>query len=152
MRRIIEHVAALTGCVLLATASQAQFPGAPPGGFGGPGGGFGGGYGGYGGYNRPAVSPYLNLNRGGDPAINYYGLVRPQLQYNRALQNVGNDINFLESNLAAAQAQQQPAQTGHGASFMTQYQYFMNNGGGRLPGNRPFGAGGIQTPQQPRTR
>jgi hypothetical protein len=26
---------------------------------------------------RPVVSPYLNLLRGGNPAINYYGLVRP---------------------------------------------------------------------------
>ena len=31
-------------------------------------------------YQRPVVSPYLNLNRrGADPAINYYDLVRPQI-------------------------------------------------------------------------
>jgi hypothetical protein len=31
--------------------------------------------------SSPTTSPYLNLlNRGGGPATNYYGLVRPQLQ------------------------------------------------------------------------
>lgn len=36
-------------------------------------------------YARPAVSPYLNLARGGNPGINYYGIVRPQLQFNSSL-------------------------------------------------------------------
>jgi hypothetical protein len=80
------------------------------------------------------------LNRTGDPAINYYGLVRPQFQYNRAIQNFGNDINFLESNFAANQ-QQLPLQTGQGAGFMTQGQYFMNNGS-RVGGIRPGGSAG----------
>jgi hypothetical protein len=31
-------------------------------------------------YSQPVVSPYLNLARGGNPAINYFGLVRPQIQ------------------------------------------------------------------------
>src|SRR5256885_1629029 len=37
-------------------------------------------------YARPPLSPYLNLNRGGIPAVNYYGLVRPQLQTERFIQ------------------------------------------------------------------
>lgn len=49
--------------------------------------------------SRPAVSPYLNLNRGGNPAINYYGIVRPQIQTNRAFQQIeqgtfGSDPRF----------------------------------------------------------
>jgi hypothetical protein len=31
-------------------------------------------------YSPPVVSPYLNLLNRGNPAINYYGLVRPQVQ------------------------------------------------------------------------
>ena len=31
-------------------------------------------------FSRPAVSPYLNLTRAGaNPAVNYFGLVKPQL-------------------------------------------------------------------------
>lgn len=34
-------------------------------------------------FNRPTISPYLNLfrNGGGTPILNYYGLVRPQQQF-----------------------------------------------------------------------
>lgn len=39
-------------------------------------------------YYRPPVSPYLNLTIGGSPGINYYGIVRPQLQTNAALQQL----------------------------------------------------------------
>lgn len=37
---------------------------------------------------RPTVSPYLNLFRGGNAAVNYYGLVRPQQEFRR------NDLQF----------------------------------------------------------
>jgi hypothetical protein len=37
-------------------------------------------------YIRPPVSPYLNLTRGGNPAVNYFGLVQPQLQTTEQLQ------------------------------------------------------------------
>lgn len=45
-------------------------------------------------YNRPrtntnpTISPYLNLDRGGNPAVNFYGLVRPQIDANRAFQQL----------------------------------------------------------------
>jgi hypothetical protein len=90
------------GCV--ATACQAQFN--PRFGAGAPG---------------PAVSPYLNLQRGGNPAINYYGLVRPQVAAARAFESLGNDVANLE-------ASSQVVQTGIRSSFMTQGRYFMNNG------------------------
>src|SRR4051812_21020503 len=38
---------------------------------------------------RPAFSPYLNLLRqGGTPTLNYFGLVRPQMQANQAIANL----------------------------------------------------------------
>ena len=37
---------------------------------------------------RPAVSPYLNLNRPGNPAVNLYGLVKPQQDTTRQLQTL----------------------------------------------------------------
>lgn len=43
-----------------------------------------------GGYNpgAPTISPYLNLARGGNPAINYYGIVRPQQYMQSAIQGL----------------------------------------------------------------
>src|SRR5262245_46077284 len=35
---------------------------------------------------RPPVSPYVTLGRGGSAAANYYGIVRPQLEFARQLQ------------------------------------------------------------------
>jgi hypothetical protein len=90
-----------------------------------------------GGY-RPAVSPYLNLRLTGDPALNYYGLVRPQVVANKTFQALGNDIN----NLEAANSSNQLVQTGHASSFMTQGRYFMNNGASyRAAGTQGTGAG-----------
>lgn len=53
-------------------------------------------------YVRPTVSPYVNLARGGSPGINYYGVVRPQLQTTASLLQMqqtqaleASDINAL---------------------------------------------------------
>ena len=40
-------------------------------------------------YGGNPVSPYLNLTRGGNPAINYYGLVRPELDSLQMMQTLG---------------------------------------------------------------
>lgn len=96
MKRTFFGAAVLSG--LLAGPAAAQVPGgynpyAPGGGFGGGTGqsGFGGGFGpnsGYGPYNQAAniynratqpLSPYLNLLRGGNPAVNFFYGVRPGL-------------------------------------------------------------------------
>jgi len=60
---------ALAGALLTAPA-QAQVPYRP------------------GGYLPPAYSPYLNLLRQGNPAINYYGLVRPQIDFRNQIQGL----------------------------------------------------------------
>jgi hypothetical protein len=106
MRRITVGCMALCGWALFGGVSQAQVPGAP----------------------RPAVSPYLQLNRPGEsPALNYYGLVKPQLAANKAFLNLGTELSTLDANQAAMQANQL-VQTGHTSSFMTQGRYFMTNG------------------------
>src|SRR5579864_5687257 len=38
--------------------------------------------------NSPPLSPYLNMVRGGNPAVNYYGLVRPQMQAQHSIQQL----------------------------------------------------------------
>lgn len=45
--------------------------------------------------NRPTVSPYLNLTRGGNVAVNYYGLTRPQQDTNRTLQTIQQQLQHL---------------------------------------------------------
>lgn len=44
------------------------------------------------GFNRPAqtLSPYLNFNRGGDPAVNYFNGVRPFVQSGGNFGGMGN--------------------------------------------------------------
>ena len=85
-------------------------------------------------FGQPPVSPYLNLFRGGPPAINYYGLVRPQLETNRFIQ---------QQELLAAQQQAHPlgvvvtTGTGHPTSFMSYRQYFLTQGGGAVPSTGP---------------
>jgi hypothetical protein len=48
---------------------------------------------------RPPVSPYLNLGRGGNPAINYYGVVRPQQQAALAIQSLDMQQDYLQQSL-----------------------------------------------------
>jgi hypothetical protein len=99
-------------------------------------------------YQRPLISPYLNMNRGGDPAINYYGLVRPQ-------------INTAKSILQLQQQQQQlPAlgqpfspladgspfslpETGHAATFFNYSTYFPTYTGPVRPSSPPA-LGGVK--------
>ena len=118
MKKHTIPLAVMTVWAICASASHAQV--APPGG------------GAFGQLSRPAVSPYLNILRGGDPAINYYGLVRPQVAFGKAFQSLGNDVTALES------APNALSQTGNRSSFMTHSRYFMNNGaGGGRPASQP---------------
>jgi hypothetical protein len=109
MKSTATFFVAVCGWTLITAVGQAQVPGAP----------------------RPAVSPYLQLNRPGEsPALNYYGLVRPQLAANKTFLALGADINALDAQTAALQASQL-VQTGHASGFMTQGRFFMNNGATR---------------------
>jgi hypothetical protein len=71
-------------------------------------------------YNRPTVSPYLNLLQpqgGGLP--NYQTLVRPAIDQRRQNQDTQRQISQLQSSVAASTAQEQRGEvtfrpTGHG--------------------------------------
>ena len=67
MKQLIVAAIALLGILGLGTTNPATAQALRP---------FAPGYGG-----NPAISPYLNLLQRGNPAVNYYGLVRPQQQY-----------------------------------------------------------------------
>jgi len=81
---------------------------------------------------RPAVSPYLNLLRtGSTPAINYYGIVRPDIYFRNNINTLDQDQQSLanqQQNLANYNALPATGQSG-AARFMTQSRYFMTNGG-----------------------
>jgi predicted alpha/beta hydrolase len=100
------------------------------------------------------VSPYLNLARRDiNPAINYYGLVRPQFELRNTLQQFGNQITGLEQQQAALgnEFTADLPVTGQRAGFQTQNRYFFNTGVGvtglfgQQRGLRPgsSGAGGV---------
>jgi hypothetical protein len=87
--------------------------------------------------NPPAYSPYLNLTRrGNSAAANYFGLVRPELDFRRALrgpQLVGpTQMNMIQE----ADARTGLPVTGHAAVFMNTGGYFLSNGSGTNPRNQ----------------
>ena len=106
--------------------------------------------------NRPTFSPYLNLLRGGvNPAINYYGIVRPQQQFRQQAQVLEQQIyqNSLavQSLGVSGLVQQQPnlATTGHPVVFNSYGQYFNNLGSGGAGGGGFAGSPAFTTPQLP---
>jgi hypothetical protein len=98
-------------------------------------------------YYRPPVSPYLNLALPGNTAINYYGLVRPQVQAMNAINQLQGQVLQNEQALYAAEAygpQQFPV-TGHTAGFQNHLGYFQNWRTRSGPGS-PALAGGSGAP------
>jgi hypothetical protein len=105
---------------------------------------------------RPTYSPYLNFGRGGNPALNYFGLVRPEQQLRqqantiqqqvtanaRAIQSVGDTAASGDSALPV---------TGRGATFNFTSHYFNNfplggaGGGGGGLSNRTAGPASTRT-------
>lgn len=76
----------------------------------------------------PTVSPYINFLRNPNaPALNYYGLVRPQFQTNAGLQSLQQQLLF---GSAAPVPGSEPAGdvliTGHAAAFMNYGGYFQS--------------------------
>ena len=114
---------------------------------------------------RPVFSPYLNLlNRGTNPAVNYFGLVLPQQQFQQQAGQLQQQLNNASADFQSLQAQNTllagtlinsflPA-TGNVATFNNTGNYFNRIGGG--PGGVNFGGvnrgamgrpGGAQGPQ-----
>ena len=107
-----------------------------------------------GGYHRPpAFSPYLNLLRSGNsPGVNYYGLVRPQMQFREAIQNLSNQVDQNQEAIGnlAATGNALPS-TGHPTQFMNLGGYFMSNSSTGMQSVAPR-VGGIGGAPPPRRR
>jgi len=81
-------------------------------------------------YNRPALSPYLDLVRGGNPAINYYLGTLPEIDR----RFMAAQQQFMQNQIGQLQTQGAPPdqddfvpvlpQTGHAAAFQTYGGYF----------------------------
>src|SRR5437870_1040677 len=91
---------------------------------------------------RPALSPYLNLLRGGNQAANYYLGVVPEVERRVNTARFSAAISDLERRYAAT-AEAAPeedlpvrglAPTGHAVTFMNPYPYF---GAGTTPRTGP---------------
>ena len=78
---------------------------------------------------------YLNLTRGGNPAVNYYGIVRPNAFNQNALVTMQQDYNSLTQSSTQSDSNSVRA-TGHAATFMNFGHYYprLNPGGGGSPG------------------
>jgi hypothetical protein len=75
----------------------------------------------------PTFSPYLNLLRGGtNPAINYYGLVRPEFAWRRAVGQLGEEIQQTQADVAAQGGG--TLQTGHPVQFLNLSHYYAGPG------------------------
>src|SRR5262249_46643317 len=83
-----------------------------------------------GGVATPAFSPYLNLARGGNPAINYYGLVRPQVDFARAIDVLQGQLMAGQQAAADIRAPGEMAPTGHTIQFLNTGGFFLSAGGG----------------------
>jgi hypothetical protein len=127
----------LTGLGLLAGAERAsaQFnPGQP-----------------YQPYQQP-LSPFLNLNRPGNPGVNYFGLVRPQLDTTKQLQTLQYQQQLLAQmglGVPLPDGTVAPySNTGHATSFVNYSHYYYQPlgstgaGTGTVPGGvAPGGLG-----------
>lgn len=111
----------------------------------------------------PGLSPYLNLLRGGASAgVNYQGLVKPQLYFQGAIQNLQSQAAAANSPVSAPQSEGELPGTGIPVQFQNHLAYFQNAGtmigGGAGQGQgaigRPGGARqlGNQQPATPNPR
>src|SRR5439155_25802818 len=103
MKQLIVAAIALLGILGLGTTNPATAQALRP---------FAPGYGG-----NPAISPYLNLLQRGNPAVNYYGLVRPQQQYNASLNTLEQQVQASRVAQTASENANVPA-TGHPIYFL----------------------------------
>jgi hypothetical protein len=122
MRKIV--LACLAGWLSLGAASQASAQYTPP-----PTSPF----------YRPPISPYLNLTRPGQAGINYYGLVRPQIDTYATLNQLQYQQNQLQAGLAYDQ-NMVAMDTGHSTRFGNYSHYFSNRGGSGSPVRIPSAA------------
>ncbi len=76
---------------------------------------------------RPPVSPYLNLlRRGSDPAVNYYGIVRPEIEFRSGIQSLQQQVSTVGQEVTAQDQQALNAlpETGHAVQFFNYSHYY----------------------------
>jgi hypothetical protein len=102
----------------------------------------------------PRYSPYLNLTRpGGTPAMNYYGLVRPEVEARNAYLGLQQQVNVLQQQVAT-QGPESGAlpTTGYPIRFLDYSSYFPagpGRGAYRGPVAPPPAAAAPVAPQRP---
>jgi hypothetical protein len=93
------------------------------------------------GYASPVVSPYLNLlRRGSDPAVNYYGLVRPEVEFRNSIQSLQQQVTTLGTETTAEQGAAALPPTGHPTRFRDYSRYFARTGAVGVTGAAPAAA------------
>jgi hypothetical protein len=119
MKTCLRAAVGLIAFLALSGAAQAQYPGA-----------------------RPTVTPYLNLFRGGAPqGLNYYNLVRPELDFRSSIQQLQLQTGANQQAIADLTTPGALPVTGHQAGFMTHRTYFQTLGGGGAPAGTTAGFG-----------
>lgn len=101
-------------------------------------------------YQTPAVSPYLSLFRQGTPpAVSYFNIVRPQIDFNSSIMNLQQQTGF--NRQAIGDLQQNPRSattlppTGFVPTFQNYRSYFLTYNGTGMGGT---GMGGGQIPNR----
>ena len=86
---------------------------------------------------RPTISPYLNLLRqgGGTPGLNYYGLVRPEINDRQAIQAVQSVASANQKTIGDLLSGNGLPTTGVASQFMNHRSYFLTQGGGGTGGS-----------------
>ncbi len=89
----------------------------------------------------PPYSPYLNLLRNGNPTyINYYGLVRPEVDFRNGINNLQQGVAANTASISQTDQATGLPLTGHPTQFMNTSHYFLNRGGQGTPGTAPAAA------------
>jgi hypothetical protein len=115
----------LLACAVGRSAAQPPVPGGPSPGVLAP-------------QSRPSFAPYLNLtNRNVDPAVTYYGIVRPQITTNNAVQALQQQAAASAMQAAEKQPAVDPGLpvTGQPTYFLNTGGYFLNSRSGLVPLN-----------------
>ncbi len=89
------------------------------------------------------VSPYININRfGASPAVNYFNIVQPQLQFNAAIDQLSMQQGSLGSAMNAV-TNTNMMTTGHPAMFGNYLWFYSSRGIGGMGGMGGMGMGGM---------
>jgi hypothetical protein len=102
-------------------------------------------------YSRPTVSPYVNLLRGGSAGINYYGIVRPELETRSSIQQLQRQVGQTQAEVTQATTPSGLPTTGHPTVFFN-YSHYFGTSPPTTPSARPTPAVPTLTPAPSRSR